>query len=540
MAATTLEPGTRFGKYQVLAYIANGGMGTVYKAVDTDLRRTVALKVLPAKVAVGPLLERLRREARHTARMCHPNIVTLFEYGFNPEHALHFLALEFIDGVNLHDYIAQHVRLQPELSRRILMQVVKALDHAYTHGVVHRDIKPANILLAEIDHQLVVKLTDLGLARREEDDDFKVTRDGNTVGTIDYMSPEQARNSASADIRSDIYSLGCTAYHMLAGRAPFAQGGLGERILKHQNAPPENVRTFNPAVSVEFWTIVQKMLEKNPNDRYATPRDLFAALKITPAESSGEVDKVTQLEHGDPPGSEVPPPTKISMPAASGAAKPKRRRRKPEPEAATESALPAETLITLEQARTASAFHQRAVQVLAEDRSNDYARGLLLKCLELDPFNTVYRKSLRGMNSIAPSNPFIRCLAFVRAFILKMKVWLAFSKGQWRKVLDFGEALLMYQPADAAIHLEMAEAAEKLAQLELARWLLEEGHAKVPENADLLRALARFHESQHDWKRSIAFWEKVRATVPNDYEAGRKINDLSAQDLMANGHYAAE
>ena len=369
MAAIPLEPGTLFGKYKVVAYVASGGMGTVYKALDTDLRRIVALKVLPPELAAcGPLLERLQREARHTARLSHPNIVTLFEYNYNSEFGLHFLALEFIHGINLHDYITLHTRLQPEITRRILMQVVKALDHAHANGVVHRDIKPANILLDDTDHQLVVKLTDLGLARREEDEDFKVTRDGSTVGTIDYMAPEQARNSTSADIRSDIYSLGCTAYHMLAGKAPFAQGGLGERVLKHQNAPPPNVRALNPAVSVEFWAILQKMLAKNPNDRYATPRDLYADLKMTSAESSGEVDKVTVLEHGDHPGSAPPPPTKIAMPAASEAPRPKRRRRKSEPEPAAGSAPLAETLVTIEQARTAAAFHQRAVQALAEDR----------------------------------------------------------------------------------------------------------------------------------------------------------------------------
>src|SRR5207302_3495970 len=124
-------------------------------------------------------------------------------------------------------------QLKPEESRLILIQVAKALDHAFRQGVVHRDIKPSNILLARMGRKIVVKLTDLGVSRVTDDDEFKLTQEGATVGTVDYISPEQARDSSAADIRSDIYSLGCTGYHMLAGKAPFAAGGLAERVYKH-------------------------------------------------------------------------------------------------------------------------------------------------------------------------------------------------------------------------------------------------------------------------------------------------------------------
>src|SRR5262249_18547765 len=125
----------------------------------------------------------------------------------------------------------------------------------------------------------VVKLADFGLARTEGDDDFKVTRDGSTVGTVDYIAPEQARDSRAADTRSDIYALGCTLYHLLAGQPPFPDGGLGERLLKHMEAPPPDVRPLNPRASSGFARLLRKMLAKKPEDRYQTPAELLAALE---------------------------------------------------------------------------------------------------------------------------------------------------------------------------------------------------------------------------------------------------------------------
>jgi len=243
MTLNPLEPGARLGKYEVLAHVATGGMGTVYKALDTELRRTVALKVLPNYLARDkPLLERFQREAKAAARLSNSHIVTLYDSDHDAERDLYYLALEFVDGVDLGAHITRKGRLAPEESRRILLQAAKALDHAFEMGVVHRDIKPANLLLARVGPKTVIKLTDLGLAMTDNEDEYKVTREGSTVGTVDYLSPEQARDSRSADIRSDIYSLGCTGYHMLAGKPPFAEGGLGERVYKHMNVEQTDVR----------------------------------------------------------------------------------------------------------------------------------------------------------------------------------------------------------------------------------------------------------------------------------------------------------
>src|SRR5262245_12949337 len=259
MAEETKKPAKRtlrIGKYEVLAHIATGGMGAVYRALDTALGRTVALKILSAGMAEKPvMLKRFRREAQNAAQLQHENIVAIYDVGaFN---GTHFLALEYVEGLvlengkkcnDLHDYIARKGKLNPEEARQILIQAAKALDHAHRKNIVHRDIKPSNFLVTRHNAQIQVKLTDMGLSREVNDEDFRITNKGMTVGTVDYISPEQAKNSRAADIRSDIYSLGCTYYHMLSGKAPFPQGSLAERIFQHIETDAPDIRTLNAEV----------------------------------------------------------------------------------------------------------------------------------------------------------------------------------------------------------------------------------------------------------------------------------------------------
>src|SRR5262249_53848635 len=229
------------GRYEILQRIGAGGMGAVYKAVHLDLGREVAIKVMPPEMAAKPEnIGRFRREAQLAAKLRHENIVTLYEVG--ESNGMHFLAMEYVEGTDLHNYIQQKGHLEPEEARKIAIQATKALALAHRHGIIHRDIKPSNFLMTVQDGRYIVKLTDFGLARIAEDQDFNLTRSGTTIGTVDYISPEQARNSRAADIRSDIYSLGCTVYHMLTGRPPFFEGDLTERLLKHVEAEPEDVR----------------------------------------------------------------------------------------------------------------------------------------------------------------------------------------------------------------------------------------------------------------------------------------------------------
>ncbi|HEX5272849.1 MAG TPA: protein kinase, partial [Gemmataceae bacterium] len=179
MPSELLTPGARVGRYEVIAHLAGGGMGQVYKARDVELDRVVALKVLPRHVAENPVMvERFRREARSAARLSHKNIVTLYDWGQGD--GTWFLALEFIDGTDLSRHIVERGRLDAEEAWRVTVQAARALEHAYRQGITHRDIKPSNFLLMRRGKKFRLKLTDFGLARADHEDDFRVTRDGTT------------------------------------------------------------------------------------------------------------------------------------------------------------------------------------------------------------------------------------------------------------------------------------------------------------------------------------------------------------------------
>lgn len=278
----------RIGKYEIVSEVARGGMGIVYKARDVDLNRVVALKILPFQLAKQETtLIRFQREAKAAAKLRHENIVAIYDVG---DHlGTFYIAFEFVEGTDLQDYINRKCKLDPEEARQIMIQAARALDHAHEQGIVHRDIKPSNLLLTQKGSRLIVKLTDFGLAiAKEDDEEFRITRDKTTVGTVDYISPEQARDSRSVDIRGDIYSLGCTFFHMLAGVAPFARGTLPERILMHMQAPMPNLRKLNQSVPDDLVAVIHRMLEKKPEDRYQTPAELLHDLEhpdeVLPAE----------------------------------------------------------------------------------------------------------------------------------------------------------------------------------------------------------------------------------------------------------------
>jgi eukaryotic-like serine/threonine-protein kinase len=269
---------TRIGKYKVIDHIASGGMGAVYRATDTDSGCEVALKVMAGASLTRPSdRERFRREAASAAKLNHENIVKLYDSG--EFENLHFLALEFVDGIDLKEYIARKGKLSPVKARRLILQAARALAHVHEQGIIHRDIKPSNFLVMKRGDRKVLKLIDLGLAREVDSEEFRITRANHTLGTIDYMSPEQARDSGTADVRSDIYSLGCTLYHMLAGYPPFPDGGLAERLYKHCEVAPPDIRTVNPEVTPGLARILSKMLSKKPYQRYQTANELIEDLR---------------------------------------------------------------------------------------------------------------------------------------------------------------------------------------------------------------------------------------------------------------------
>lgn len=271
--------GARYiGKYQIQKKLGAGGMGAVYLALDPGLKRSIALKVLPKDKAGNPtLVKRFKAEAQAAANLRHENIVTVFEAG--EADGFLFMALEYVDGTDVANLVAKRGPMPVKRSVEIVRQVALALQHAYEQQVVHRDIKPSNLL---VRRDGAVKLADLGLARVVDDnDDTSITRAGTTVGTVDYMAPEQARDSKAADVRSDLYSLGCTWFFMLTGAPPFAEGSLTSKLRSHAEAPLPDPRRENPAVSEAVYAVMRRMTAKDPAQRYQTPKELIEDLDTT-------------------------------------------------------------------------------------------------------------------------------------------------------------------------------------------------------------------------------------------------------------------
>ena len=257
-------------------FVGGGGMGAVFRAWDTDLHRTVAVKVLSLRQAPDVEMQRrFQTEARSAARLDHPNIARAYYVG--EDRGVRYIVFEYIDGTNVRDLVYANGPLPLGDALSVTMQIAGALAHAWEREVVHRDIKPSNILITPDG---LAKLVDMGLARLEYLDrtEHEETATGVTLGTFDYISPEQARNPRDADIRSDIYSLGCTLFFMLAGRPPFPEGTVLQKLLAHQSDPVPDVRELRPDVPDLLAGVLATMLAKRPEDRFQTPAELSAAL----------------------------------------------------------------------------------------------------------------------------------------------------------------------------------------------------------------------------------------------------------------------
>jgi tRNA A-37 threonylcarbamoyl transferase component Bud32 len=267
--------GRQLAGYQLLRRLGKGAMAEVYLAEQLSLGRQVAVKVLRGSLATdASYVERFQQEARAAAQLIHPNIVQIYEVGF--ADGWHFIAQEYIQGMNLAELLSR--RGLPEIRRvvAILRQVAAALHKAAEHGIVHRDIKPENIMLAADG---AVKVADFGLARLIRGEDAQnLTQIGVTMGTPLYMSPEQVEGKP-LDARSDIYSLGVTGYEMLAGEPPFRGETALAIAVQHLNTVPERLENLRADVPESLCRIVHQMLAKNPAERFAAPRELLGELR---------------------------------------------------------------------------------------------------------------------------------------------------------------------------------------------------------------------------------------------------------------------
>lgn len=267
--------GQRLNHFRLEELIGGGGMGAVFRAHDEQLDRTVAIKVVPFVGDDPDLQRRFRNEAQSAAKLDHPRIARVFDVGSHDEW--HYIVFEYIEGTNIRDLVSKHGVLSIDEAVFNTSQLAGALQHAADRGIVHRDIKPSNVLIGEAGK---IKLVDMGLARSDNLDlSEDMTASGVTLGTFDYISPEQAHDPRQADLRSDIYSLGCTLYFMLTGRPPYPGGTMLQKLLSHGNAPPPDARELRPEVSDNLVAVIAKMLAKDPQHRYQTATDLIADLR---------------------------------------------------------------------------------------------------------------------------------------------------------------------------------------------------------------------------------------------------------------------
>ncbi|TWT92210.1 serine/threonine protein kinase [Neorhodopirellula pilleata] len=267
--------GQRLNHFELLEQIGGGGMGAVFRARDERLGRTVAVKVVPFAAGDPDLQRRFRNEAQSAAKLDHPLIARVFEVG--NDGPWYYIVFEYIDGSNIRDIVSQDGPLSLDDAVFYTCQVAEAIGHASKRGIVHRDIKPSNVVVTEASS---IKLVDMGLARS---DNFETSEDmtasGVTLGTFDYISPEQAHDPRLADIRSDLYSLGCTFYFMLTGSPPFPGGTMLQKLLNHGNAAIPDIRDERHDASEDLHAILQKMLAKQPDQRYQDSQALIADLR---------------------------------------------------------------------------------------------------------------------------------------------------------------------------------------------------------------------------------------------------------------------
>jgi len=264
--------GFYLGKYKLLGHLGTGGMSSVYLAEHQISRQRRAIKVLPRKrVSDKSYLDRFYLEARAAASLNHPNIVRIYDICHEGE--THYMVMEYVPGKDLYEVVKGTGPLGCNKAVEFCVQAAEGLSHAHKRSLVHRDIKPANLLLA---NDGVVKILDLGLALMNQDDRQSLTLLYNekVMGTADYLSPEQAVNSHDVDSRSDIYSLGCTLYFLLAGHPPFPKGTLAQRIAMHQQAEPTPLVQVRPDCPASLAAICRQMMQKNPQHRYQTCNDL--------------------------------------------------------------------------------------------------------------------------------------------------------------------------------------------------------------------------------------------------------------------------
>jgi eukaryotic-like serine/threonine-protein kinase len=260
------------GRYEIVSRVGGGGMAVVYKAKDLLLHRYVAIKVLSESLSNdSEFIRRFSREAQAAASLSHPNVVNVYDVG--KDGYTHYIVMELVEGPTLKQYILERGPLPVQEAANIAMQICDGLAHAHENQIVHRDIKPHNILLGSNGR---AKVTDFGIARAASSS--TITQTGSVMGSVHYFSPEQARGGVIGE-KSDLYSLGIVLYEMLTGRLPFDGDSAISIALKHLQEQPDDPRRFNEQIPDNMAGIIMKALDKDPNNRFASARDMMHTLQ---------------------------------------------------------------------------------------------------------------------------------------------------------------------------------------------------------------------------------------------------------------------
>ena len=307
--------------YQILERLGKGSMGVVYKARQLSVDRVVAVKILLDSLAQNrEFIKRFEREAKIAAKLSHNNVVNAIDAGEVGGH--YYFVMEYVEGLTIKDHLDQHKAFEEKEAIRIVLAVAEALKHANQRGLIHRDIKPENVILTKDGN---VKLADLGLARLTDDEKWGLAEAGMAIGTPYYISPEQVRGQTDIDIRADIYSLGATFYHMVTGKVPYSGETPQEVMRKHVDAtvqivPPDHLNT---RLSGGLGLVIETMLAKNREHRYATPDDLILDLKCllqgeSPMIAGQRPESLEALVEGDSEGDEEPGPSEEELVELAG------------------------------------------------------------------------------------------------------------------------------------------------------------------------------------------------------------------------------
>jgi serine/threonine protein kinase len=292
------------GNYIVLEKIGQGGMGRVYRARHRRMDRIVALKLLPFSARESPDdIGRFEREIRAAARLSHPNIVTAHDA--DESSGRYYLVMEYVDGVDLLTLVKEKGPLPLHTAVDYILQAAEGLAYAHGQKIIHLDIKPANLLL---DQHGTIKILDMGLARIEdlvsdaEDAPAEaLIQNGKVMGTVDYVPPERSSNPETVDHRADIYSLGCTLYHLLTGRPPFSGSTILKRIQAHRVKPIPSLRATRDDVPERLDAVYQRMLAKDPDERHQSMREVISDLRASidlPAEQPESSDAPRETPSG--------------------------------------------------------------------------------------------------------------------------------------------------------------------------------------------------------------------------------------------------